>query len=73
MSVIDAILFKSHSVLFLFNNLDCTPSKIWLLIRHGTRLPTAKGIKRFSEMEKVINYKINLPDRIVKIVVETRK
>lgn len=34
---------------------DCIPSKIWLLIRHGTRLPTAKGLKRFSEMEKVRN------------------
>ncbi|XP_031618131.1 multiple inositol polyphosphate phosphatase 1-like [Contarinia nasturtii] len=31
---------------------DCTPSNVWLLIRHGTRLTTAKGIKRFSQMEK---------------------
>lgn len=33
--------------------IDCKPSKIWLLIRHGTRLPTVKGIKIFREMEKV--------------------
>lgn len=32
---------------------DCTPSKIWLLIRHGTRLPTTGGLERFSKMEKV--------------------
>lgn len=41
----------------LLNHLDCKPSKIWLLIRHGTRLPTANGIKRFSEMETVITYR----------------
>lgn len=40
-------------ILLIFFFKDCIPSKIWLLIRHGTRLPTANGLKRFSEMEKV--------------------
>lgn len=38
---------------FSYGILDCEPSNIWLLIRHGTRLPTANGIQRLSKMEKV--------------------
>lgn len=37
----------------LYNSTDCEPSKIFLLIRHGTRLPTSKDIRRFSQMEQV--------------------
>lgn len=32
---------------------DCEPSNIFLLVRHGTRLPPSKDIRRFSQMEQV--------------------
>lgn len=48
------------------NHSDCKPIKIWLLIRHGTRLPTRNGLKRFSEMEKVMNHKISLLNQTIK-------
>lgn len=28
---------------------DCTPNKIWMLVRHGTRNPSVKLIKRMRE------------------------
>lgn len=37
---------------------NCEPQKIWLLSRHGTRLPTAKEIPRMIELQ-------NLRDEII--------
>ena len=31
----------------------CTPSKLWLLSRHGTRLPTAKSIKKMEKLPQI--------------------
>lgn len=32
---------------------NCSPTKIWLLIRHGTSLPEANSLNRFIELEDV--------------------
>lgn len=34
---------------FIFFTIDCTPTKIWMLVRHGTRNPSVKLIKKMRE------------------------
>lgn len=40
---------------------DCNPTKIWLLSRHGTRLPSVKDIQAFRKLEEVGFLKNLLP------------
>lgn len=53
-----------------FNVPNCTPEKFWILSRHGTRLPRAKDLKGFRELQElrdeiIANYEVRRtkPDR----------
>ncbi|CAK1581760.1 unnamed protein product [Parnassius mnemosyne] len=58
--------FKSNEQVFKIKYNHCKDAKIWMMVRHGTRLPSAKDIRRMNSTLKDLKYEILMQNRLKK-------